>query len=63
MSALELRGDGVRFVVEAVDDDGEPGVFVEVANEDEGQASLVLMADDVRQVHELLGAWLAEVPA
>jgi hypothetical protein len=61
---MELLGSGVRIVLEHVDEDtdeGSPaGLFVEVSNEDEGQASLLLGREDVEQVHDFLHQWLAQ---
>jgi hypothetical protein len=55
---MELRSESVRIVLEHEDGDGDPGVFVEVSNENEGQASLVLLEEDVEQVRDFLTSWL-----
>lgn len=62
---MELRGEGVRLLVEPADDTEAPALLVEVANEDQGQAALVLERDDVLQLFHQLGDWLlsTQVPA
>ena len=58
---MELHGEGVRLVVEHADDEeARPGLLVEVSNEDEGQASIVLEREDVAELLKLLSDWLVE---
>lgn len=60
---LVLDGPGVRLVLSAAipaDDLTGRGVDVEVSNEEQGQASLVLDSADVRQVRDWLDAWLTD---
>jgi hypothetical protein len=58
---MELRGEGVRLLVEPAEDhvDGRPpGLVFQVTDEDQGQAALVLEREDVLRVFRHLGDWL-----
>lgn len=58
---MELRGEGVRLLVEHADDEeARPGLLVQVSNEDEGQAAIVLEREDVAELYELLSDWLVD---
>jgi hypothetical protein len=50
---MELRGDGVRLLAEP-DDDDETALLIEVSNEAQGQAGIVLDLADVRDLRDAL---------
>jgi hypothetical protein len=60
---LVLGEPALQLVATDGSDEEDLGVAIEVTNEDQGQAGLILDEDDVRQLRDYLSQWLDEAEA